>query len=49
MTFGKDTYYKEFSSNRWNYWTYAEGRRYTVSAKTVEKAVKQGDKLVLVK
>lgn len=49
MTYGVDTYYKEFSSNRWNYWTYSDGIRYSVSEKQALKAVSQGDKMVLVK
>ncbi len=49
MTEGVDTYYKEYSCARWNYWTYCEGRRYSISEKQVLKAVKQGGKLVIVK
>ena len=49
MTWEVDTYYKEYSCQRWNYWTYSEGRRIVVSEKLVLKAVAQGDKLVVVK
>ena len=49
MTEGRDTYYKEYSCARWNYWTYCDGIRYSVSEKQVKKAVNQVDKLVIVK
>lgn len=49
MTYGVDTYYKEYSCGKWNFWTYSEGRKFYVNAKTVDKAIKQGDKLVVVK
>jgi hypothetical protein len=46
MTWGVDTYYVERANGRFEYWTYCEGRKVYVSKATVDKAVKQGDKLV---
>jgi hypothetical protein len=44
-----ETVYKEFSSARWNFWTYIEGLRYSISAKNFETMVRQGAKVVVVK
>ena len=44
-----DTIYKERANGTWEYWTYAEGRKYFVSRSWAEKQIARGDKLVLVK
>ena len=48
MTYGVDTYYKEYSCRKWNYWTYSDGLKVQVGEKQVLKAIGQGDKLVVV-
>jgi len=44
----KETVYKEFSGNKWNFYTYAEGRRLSISKKQYSTMVKQGAKEVIV-
>ena len=45
----RETVYREYSSARWNYWTYLEGIRYTITKKEYDLMVRQGAKEVLVK
>ena len=44
-----ETVYKEFSNNRWNYWTYSDGYRVAMSKTQYEKMLRQGAKSVLIK
>ena len=44
-----ETVYKEYSSARWNFWTYSEGRIIYISQKTFDLMVKQGAKIVIMK
>jgi hypothetical protein len=48
-SFERETVYREYSCARWNYWTYLEGRRYSISRKQYETYIRQGAKSVLVK
>ncbi len=45
----RETIYKEYSSSRWNYWTYVDGIRYSIGKKEYEKIENQGAKTVLVR
>lgn len=44
-----DTIYRERANGQFEYWTYAEGRKYYVSAKWAEKQISRGENLVIVK
>lgn len=45
----RETVYKEFSSARWNFWTYCDGIRHFISQKSFDQMIKQGAKCVVVK
>ena len=45
----RETIYREYSSARWNFWTYAEGLRYSISEKLFLTMERQGAKVVTVK
>lgn len=45
----RETVYKEYSSNRWNYWTYVEGIRYSITKHQFDIMIEQGAKIVVVK
>ena len=45
----RETIYKEFSSNRWNFWTYVDGMRIFISERNFQLMKKQGAKVVNVK
>ena len=45
----RETVYKEFSSARWNFWTYIDGLRYSISAKQFALMECQGAKVVVVR
>jgi hypothetical protein len=45
----RETVYKEFSSRRWNFWTYIDCLRYSISEKQFNIMVCQGAKIVVVK
>lgn len=45
----REAVYKEYSSARWNYWTYIEGLRYSIGQKQYNTMLKQGAKEVVVK
>lgn len=49
MTYIRETIYKEYSSARWNYWTYVEGIRYDIPAKQFGLMERQGAKVVVVR
>ena len=42
----RETIYKEFSSNRWNYWTNVEGRKINLSERNFLLMKDQGAKVV---
>lgn len=44
-----ETIYKEYSCARWNFWTYADGLRYSLTEKQFNKMLSQGCKQVIVK
>lgn len=48
-SFERETVYREFSSARWNFWTYVEGVRYPISKNGFNIMVQQGAKVVTVK
>jgi hypothetical protein len=41
--------YKEFSSNRWNFWTYVDGQRIFISERRAAALIRDGARLVVVK
>jgi hypothetical protein len=45
----QETVYREYSSARWNYWTYVDGLRYPISQFQHDKMIYQGAKSVTVK
>lgn len=45
----RETVYKEYSSRRWNYWTYVDGLRYSIGERQYNVMLKQGAKEVVVK
>jgi len=45
----RETVYREYSSARWNFWTYIDGIKYTISENQHNKMIRQGAKSVLVK
>lgn len=45
----RETVYREFSSARWNFWTYIDGLRYSIGKKMYDTMVRQGAKVVTVK
>lgn len=45
----RETVYKEFSSARWNFWTYIDGIRYSISERQFSTMERQGAKVVIVK
>lgn len=45
----RETVYREYSSARWNYWTYIESIKYSISKRQYDVMINQGAKSVLVK
>lgn len=44
----RETIYREYSSARWNFWTYDDGVRCTISKSLFDKMERQGAKVVTV-
>lgn len=44
-----ETVYTEYSCARWNYWTYVDGIRYSLTRRQYDVMVRQGAKIVTVK
>lgn len=45
----RETVYREYYSAVWNYWTYLEGRRWSINKRQYDIMIRQGAKEVIVK